>query len=378
MAISMADFMTRRGAGQEADVSQVALSADDIAKLSRLQAIDPRQSAYPGQAIEQAQGIASELPTSADLGLMVEQNKQLKAAGGRGYVGNVHGYGSGPTPFEQLTSQVAESKLRDEQGQTYSPSGTGSVGEGDGVGYSGSDDLGQLGHFGMEAMTDWGMDLGKKGLLGATAGYSMGMPASMAAKAGFLSSIAPLGILAGMGKMALGATKDMEFGHRMDDAGIAEQYSTDEAIDQANRARAQYETINANPYAAGMFGGDWQSALAAGTRRGMEERSLFGDLQAAYETLQRGPQGGWTSSTKFDPAGTGIHRGLVGAPGYSDLAAVSGLQSTFGDPMGFGGMFGGFDPSQDHKDSDSSAGGGYGGGFGDRESSGGYGGMGGI
>ena len=59
--ISMTDWIEARGMGQEADPSDVRLSANDLARLGKINTLDPSKSAYSGMGIQQAQELVVNL-----------------------------------------------------------------------------------------------------------------------------------------------------------------------------------------------------------------------------------------------------------------------------------------------------------------------------
>jgi len=358
MALTMADFIEKKGLGQDVDASQVNLSANDLARLGRIQGLDTR-SGYGGLGIQQAQELTSELPQAADLGLVVEQNKQLQAAGGRGYAGNVHNLQGDQTPFEKLTQSIAASQVPDRGGMPQEQIGLRGDGNG-GSGGIGGGDLGTLGHFGQEAFSDVVGTTGVKGLTSAGLAYGMGAPLGLATKFGISSMFSPVGALLGMGRMAYGSALDMSASQEMADMGIDSSAVDQEAVNDAVAAGAQARALGlhqADAYA----GLDPGVSEAAAVQDRISNAGIIDNLGRAFSAIARGPKGGWTASTNIDKE-LGVHKGTLANDPMGMMAGVRGLSSSFGSNDG-GSDRGGYGRSD---------------GFGDRESSGGYGGMGGI
>ena len=124
MAFSFSEFLQRRGGGNEIDPREVDLTFDELARLGQISNVTPTKTGYSAEAIAEAQALGEELPSAADLNLVLEQNKQLKSAGGRGYVGDMRSLGGGTTPFQELTQQIADSRPAPAWGGGYgSPAG---------------------------------------------------------------------------------------------------------------------------------------------------------------------------------------------------------------------------------------------------------------
>lgn len=218
MALTMADFIERKGLGYDVDPSNVRLSTNDLARISRIQSIDPTSSAYPGSSIMQAQEVASQLPSAADLGLVLEQNRQLQAAGGRGYAGNVHNLDGEQTPFENIAESIAQSQRPGSpdvsasmgiDGVTdYFERGYGEPNGPTGNGAAGRSDLGALGPYGQETLGALSSGLIGKAGLGFGAATALGAPLGIATKFGIVSAVDPLTSLIAMGSMAYSGLKD--------------------------------------------------------------------------------------------------------------------------------------------------------------------------
>jgi len=348
MALTMADFIEKKGLGQDVDASQVNLSANDLARLGRIQGLDAR-SGYSGLGIQQAQEFTSELPQAADLGLVVEQNKQLQAAGGRGYAGNVHNLQGDQTPFEKLTQSIAASQVPDRGGMPQEQIGLRGDGNG-GSGGIGGGDLGTLGHFGQEAFSDVVGSTGVKGLTSAGLAYGMGAPLGLATKFGISSMFSPIGALLGMGRMAYGSALDMSH----DNAAEAE------GIDVGNLDTEAMDRVTQQGFHPAFMGYDQEFDYQS-IQEEMERATPFERLSMALDAAIKGPKGGWMSSTNIDKD-FGVHKGTLSNDPMGMMKGVRGLSSSFGGNDG-GSDRGGYGRSD---------------GFGDRESSGGYGGMGGI
>jgi hypothetical protein len=370
MALTMADFIEKKGLGQDINVSDVALSANDLAKLSRIRGLDPRGMSG-NLGIQQAQEIMADLPRAADLGLVLEQNKQLKAAGGRGYEGNVHNLQGQATPFEKLTASIAAAQPTNQgiQQSTIQPSNPAwqpqeGGGDREGRGYDRTADMDTLEYFGQEAFKDWGLGTLSKGVTSGALAYGIGAPTGLAAKFGLSSMFGPLTALLGMGNMAYSGALDMSHDQAAKAEGI-DVGSLD--MDAMNRVTQQ----GFHPAFMGYEDEfDYQSI-----QEEMEKASTFDKIGMAIDAAIKGPEGGWTAQNpdNIDPV-TGIHKAQMGSMDMG-VSQAMGLQSSFGDPLGIG--LGGSANSGNGGSGGSS--GGFGGsGFGDRESSGGYGGMGGI
>lgn len=205
----MADFLEKRGLGHEVDPNEVNLSTNDLARLSRIRNMDPTTSSYPGSSVLQAQEVVSELPSAADLGLVLEQNKQLMSAGGRGYAGNVHNLEGDQTPFDRIAEGIAQSSRPEALGIDGVPDFLGRGGDGNGGDSMGSGrDMDVMGPYSQEAFdTATKGTLGKGGLaFGAALG--LGAPTALAGKFALASMMNPYGALAAMGSMAYGGLKD--------------------------------------------------------------------------------------------------------------------------------------------------------------------------
>lgn len=363
MALTMADFIEKKGLGQDIDASQVNLGVNDLAKLSRIRNVDPR-SGYGGLGIQQAQELTSDLPQAADLGLVLEQNKQLQAAGGRGYAGNVHNLQGEQTPFEQLTASIAASQ------NVPQPSGiqTGGIqssnpawqpqeqgGGGDRTSYD--RDLGTLGAFGKSALESATTGLGMKGLTGAGLATAVGAPLGMAAKFGLTSMLSPLGILMAMGNQAYSGALDMSH----------DQAARAEGIDVGNLDMAGMKSVTEKGFHPGFMGYD-QEFDYQNIQEEMERASFTDRVSMAIDAAIKGPEGGWmaTDPKNIDPV-TGLHKGQL-ANDPMGISKAMGLEASFSGGWG----------DADAGGTGNAGGIGSGGGFGDRESSGGYGGMGGI
>lgn len=358
MALTMTDFIEKKGLGQDVDASQVNLSANDLARLSRIQNIDSR-SGYGGLGIQQAQELTSELPQAADLGLVVEQNKQLAAAGGRGYAGNVHNLQGNQTPFEQLTANIAASKQTPSYERAQSVMGRGGDGNGSGgQGGVGSGDMDTMGHFSREALSDVTTGLGVKGLTGAGLALGLGAPLGMAAKFGLTSMMSPLGALLGMGRLGYGAALDMSHGNAAEAEGI----------DVGNLDMDAMDRVTQQGFHPAFMGYDQEFDFQS-IQEEMERATPFERLSMALDAAIRGPEGGWMASTDIDPE-FGVHRGTLSNDPMGMMAGVRGLDSSFGGRNdggnGGGGGIGGTGGGMGH--------GGPGGGFGG--TGGGYGDMG--
>lgn len=343
----MADFIEKKGLGQDVDASQVNLSANDLARLGRIQGLDAR-SGYSGLGIQQAQELTSELPQAADLGLVVEQNKQLAAAGGRGYEGNVHNLQGDQTPFEQLTASIAASQVPDQGGvpqEQIELRGNGNDGNGGdgngGDGGVGGRDLGTLGHFGQEAFSDVVGATGVKGLTSAGLAYGIGAPLGLAAKFGISSMFNPLGALLGMGRMAYGGALDMSH----------DQAANAEGIDVGNLDMNNMDKVTQQGFHPAFMGYDQEFDYQS-IQEEMERATLFDRLSMAVDAAITGPEGGWTKSTNIDKE-LGVHKGTLSNDTMGMMAGIRGLSSSFGDPFGIG--LGG---------SDNDGSGGFGGGMG--------------
>jgi hypothetical protein len=319
----MADFIEKKGLGQDIDASQVNLGVNDLAKLSRIRNVDPR-SGYGGLGIQQAQELTSDLPQAADLGLVLEQNKQLQAAGGRGYAGNVHNLQGEQTPFEQLTASIAASQ------NVPQPSGiqTGGIqssnpawqpqepgGGGDRTSYD--RDLGTLGAFGKSALESATTGLGMKGLTGAGLATAVGAPLGMAAKFGLTSMLSPLGILMSMGNQAYSGALDMSH----------DQAARAEGIDVGNLDMAGMKSVTEKGFHPGFMGYD-QEFDYQNIQEEMERASVMDRVSMAIDAAIKGPEGGWTASTDIDPV-TGLHKGQL-ANDPMGISKALGLDASFG------------------------------------------------
>jgi len=386
MALTMADFIEKKGLGQDVDASQVNLSANDLARLSRIQNVDSR-SGYSGLGIQQAQELTSELPQAADLGLVVEQNKQLAAAGGRGYAGNVHNLQGNQTPFEQLTASIAANQVPDQGGVPQEQIGL-RGGDGNGGDSIGSGrDMDVAGPFSKEAFKDVALGTGMKGLLSGGLAYGIGAPLGAATKFGLSSMFGPVGALLGMGKMALGGIDDVALDTKMSDvyAGVNLTPAEREAMLQIEKTLMEQQGFGDRMGdrfgALGTIADQMKqevgySALAADMNpagayaRGMERDPLTAPVARMAPTfgIDRvgwGPEG--SSGNGGDSGGYGGNSTGSSAPGGEGRgpgSSAHGGHSAYGGGGGSRGATDGMGPGSDSGSGRSSSDDGSGGGMG--------------
>lgn len=238
----------------------------------------------------------------------------------------------------------------------------------------GVSDIGELGPFGREALIGSLENMGMKGITSGVAGYSLGAPASAAAKFGLTSSIAPAAVLSGIGSVGLGALDDVALQNRMSEIYAGAELSPE----QLEAMRAVEKTIMEEQGFMDSLGDRLGALGSIGTQ--MKEDIGLSALEASMN-----PRGAYARGMSKDPmtasvadlepsfstsrTGWGPQHSSYGAP--SDPSGGSGSVGGIGDPshggfntgdldMGFGGGSG-----RGSNDADTGMGGGDDGGFGD-------------
>jgi len=387
MALTMADFISKKGLGQDVDASQVNLGFNDLAKLSRIRGIDPSTAGGGlGLGIQQAQEFTSDLPRAADLGLVLEQNKQLASAGGLGYAGNVHNLQGQQTPFEKLTASIASAQPGQPQQQVsrqisnpaWQPQEGGDGGSrGDGVGRGGQS--GTLGPYSSETLSDIGKGYIGKGISSFGLASALGAPTALAAKFGLSSLFSPAMALASMGSMAYsglkdealentlgeytgGTTQGMDLGQLAAHRSLMEKAREAELPSAAMAAMRAKEDTDIDLTEQTMAMSEWEQAKRAASALGDKFSKMGTEVMDSFTTPQ--------DMNVIDNAMSGFFGTDVGS-----------LESSFGDPLGIGtsGLFGGGNSGPGAGDSTGSGAGTGGGRGGEHEGmSDGPGGMGGL
>lgn len=342
MSISMTEYLNRKGSGLEVNPQDVTLSMNDLGKLQRLQAIDPMNSPYIGSNVAQAQGFTSDLPMASDLGLMLQQNRQIEAAGGRGYAGNVHNLQGQTTPFEKLAQSVSsntrpsEESLNPNDGAQFGMN----AGERNNDQATSADVSGiSLGPYATSTLSNAAQGYGLKGLTGFGMARALGAPLGLSTKFGITSAIpGPLGALGLIGSLAYSGLLDKAYTDEMGsmglDASAVDQEAVESVMEDAQQARAlgMHQAEAYENQAPGV-------AEAASVQQRTKDRGFLGRLGLAYDTLKNTD---WGASTNVNLGGLTLNEKLAAkAMADPNIAGVMGLDPSFGGGGGNQGGAGG-------------------------------------